>query len=75
MSRLIKSIALVALALTGLGATPAASRDRPPERSRANPGRVIADEIAFARLAQQKGQWTAFRAMAAPTAEMFTPAG
>lgn len=76
MSRLIKSIALVALTgmtLTGMAATPAVSRDRPPERTRANPGRVIADEIAFARLAQDKGQWTAFRAMAAPTAEMFTP--
>lgn len=30
-------------------------------------------EIAFARAAQKRGQWTAFRAFAAPDAVMFTP--
>ncbi len=39
----------------------------------ADPGMVIATEIAFNQLAQAKGQWTAFRAMAAPDAEMFVP--
>lgn len=39
----------------------------------ANPGEVIAAELAFARLAQEKGQWAAFRATAAEGAEMFVP--
>lgn len=50
------------------------AQQRPqPLRNRSNPSAVIAAEIAFARLAQEKGQWTAFRATAAPTAEMFEP--
>jgi hypothetical protein len=39
----------------------------------ANPSAVIAAELAFARLAQDKGQWTAFRETAAAGAEMFVP--
>lgn len=39
----------------------------------ANPSAVIAAELAFARLAQDKGQWAAFRATAAEGAEMFVP--
>ena len=38
-----------------------------------NPSALIAAEIAFARLAREKGQWTAFRETAADDAEMFTP--
>ncbi|HTI31154.1 MAG TPA: nuclear transport factor 2 family protein [Sphingomonas sp.] len=34
---------------------------------------VIDAERAFAQMAQDKGQWTAFRAYAAPDAVMFTP--
>jgi hypothetical protein len=34
---------------------------------------VLDAERAFARLAQDKGQWTAFRATAAPDAVMFVP--
>lgn len=34
---------------------------------------VIDADRAFARLAQDKGQWTAFRATAAPSATLFTP--
>ncbi len=34
---------------------------------------MIAAELAFAQLAQEKGQWTAFRATAAPDAVMFGP--
>jgi hypothetical protein len=34
---------------------------------------VIDAERAFAQMAQEKGQWTAFRAYAAPDAVMFTP--
>ncbi len=39
----------------------------------ANPSAVIAAELGFARLAQDKGQWAAFRATAADGAEMFVP--
>lgn len=44
-----------------------------PLRPVANPSQVIAAELAFARLAQEKGQWAAFRATAAEGAEMFVP--
>jgi hypothetical protein len=40
---------------------------------RANSSAVIAAEIAFNQLAQQKGQWTAFLETSSPEAEMFTP--
>lgn len=39
----------------------------------ANPSAYVAAEIAFARLAQDKGQWTAFRETSAPDAVMFVP--
>lgn len=39
----------------------------------ANPSAYVAAEIAFGRLAQEKGQWTAFRETAAPDAVMFVP--
>ena len=39
----------------------------------ANPSAYIAAEIAFARLAQEKGQRTAFRETSAPDAVMFVP--
>ena len=38
-----------------------------------NPSALIAAESAFARLAREKGQWTAFADTAAETAEMFVP--
>jgi len=38
-----------------------------------NPSALIAAEVAFARLARERGQWTAFAATAAATAEMFVP--
>ncbi len=38
-----------------------------------NPSAFIAAEIGFARLAQEKGQWTAFRETSAPDAVMFVP--
>lgn len=40
----------------------------------ANPSAIIAAEIAFNRLAQEKGQWTAFRETASREAMMFVPA-
>lgn len=39
----------------------------------AQPGEVVAAELAFARAAQDKGQWTAFREFAAEDAVMFVP--
>jgi hypothetical protein len=39
----------------------------------ANPSAIVAAEIAFNRLAQKKGQWTAFRETAAKEATMFMP--
>jgi hypothetical protein len=39
----------------------------------AEPGEVVAVELAFARAAQDKGQWSAFAEYAADDAVMFTP--
>ncbi len=39
----------------------------------ANPSAVVSAELGFARLAQEKGQWTAFRNTADRYAEMFVP--
>lgn len=38
-----------------------------------DPGEVVAAELAFARLARDKGQWHAFRATAATGAQLFAP--
>jgi hypothetical protein len=46
---------------------------KPPLRFQPDPSSVIAAEIAFNRMAQDKGQWTAFREMAADDAVMFVP--
>ena len=46
---------------------------RPPMRHQPDPSSVFAAELAFNRLAQQKGQWTAFRETAADDAVMFVP--
>ena len=64
------------LALSALIALAACAPQRPlpfavPQS--ANPSAVIAAEIAFNRLAQEKGQWTAFRETAAKQATMFVP--
>lgn len=63
----------VTFAAIVLAAAPADARRPPAIRPMANPGGVIAAELAFARLAQDKGQWTAFRETAAKDAEMFVP--
>jgi hypothetical protein len=44
-----------------------------PRLLRANPSKVIAAELAFARAAQDKGQWTAFAEYATDDAVMFVP--
>ncbi|MFM5947609.1 MAG: hypothetical protein ACKOPM_00030 [Novosphingobium sp.] len=58
-----------------LASTPALSQDRRNDGTagHANPGAVVAEELAFARLAQDKGQWTAFRETATKDAVMFVP--
>ncbi len=59
-----------------------ASNGRPNDRERflraagkpvANPSDIVKAELAFARLAREEGQWTAFRETAAADAIMFTP--
>ena len=60
-------VALIAASLLVLTAA------RPPMRYQPDPSSVFAAEIAFNRLAQQKGQWTAFRETAAEDAVMFVP--
>ncbi len=68
----------IALMLTGC----ASSGQRLNDRERynrvigkpvANPSAIVRAELSFARLAQEKGQWTAFRETAADEAIMFTP--
>lgn len=60
------------LALLAVGAVTLVAA-KPPLRFSPDPSSVIAAEIAFNRLAQQKGQWTAFRETAADDAVMFVP--
>jgi hypothetical protein len=64
------------IALAALATLTACSQQGPRPRAvpqSANPSAVIAAEIAFNRLAQEKGQWTAFRETAAKQATMFVP--
>ena len=63
-------IALLALAACASGP----SYNGPQIPLKANPSGVIAAELAFNRLAQEKGQWTAFRETMAKEAVMFEPA-
>jgi hypothetical protein len=54
----------------GMGPLPARA---PAPMVFSDPGEVVAAELAFARLARDKGQWHAFRATAAQGAQMFAP--
>ena len=59
-----------------LGSAGAEAQRRPMREggpSMANPSAVVAAELGFARLAQDKGQWTAFRETAEKDAVMFMP--
>lgn len=72
----MKRLGLLAMAV--LLASGALAQDRLPgpqgqRRAYADPSAVIAAELAFARLAHEKGQWSAFAATAASDAVMFTP--
>jgi hypothetical protein len=68
--RLSLAAAASLLLLSGCAGDPDHIRNRPLGP---NPSAFIAAEIGFARLAQEKGQWTAFRETAAPEAVMFLP--
>jgi len=68
--RLLLAPALAMSLLAGCAGPPGEFRNRPLA---ANPSAFIAAEIAFARLAQEKGQWTAFRETAQDDAVMFVP--
>jgi hypothetical protein len=66
-------LAAGALALLPAGrAAEAQPRGRPGPGS-AQPSEIVAAELAFARLAREKGQWTAFRETAEKDAIMFVP--
>lgn len=69
MSRWPPFLALVALAGCA-GSTRFDDDDNPP---RADPSKVVAAELAFARAAQEKGQWTAFADYSTDDAVMFVP--
>lgn len=67
----MRRLAIVATSLSMIAGGAVIARERDPLA--ANPSAFIAAEIGFARLAQEKGQWTAFRETAAPEAVMFVP--
>jgi len=68
------AVALLALALSACASGPG-PRDRYARLLTpvANPSKVVAAELAFARAAQDKGQWTAFREFSTADAVMFVP--
>ena len=63
------TVAVLSLSVIAGGAAEARQRDP----LAANPSAFIAAEIAFSRLAQEKGQWTAFRETSGPEAVLFVP--
>jgi hypothetical protein len=72
------AVALAASLLAGCGAGgPPRPTLSPGERAaqflRGNPSAIVAAELAFARAAQEKGQWTAFADYATDDAVMFVP--
>lgn len=77
MLRAVSSIALAALlaaCASGQPRTPRQMIDRALAGSNiAVPGEVVAAELAFARMAREEGQWTAFRKFATEDAVMFVP--
>lgn len=70
MRRMLVAAASALPLLAGCAGDPDDVRNRPLGP---NPSAFIAAEIGFARLAQEKGQWTAFRETAHPDAVMFVP--
>jgi hypothetical protein len=72
---MIRGFALLAaaIALAACGGSSGSNGPRPQLRPVAEPSAVIATELAFARAAQERGQWTAFADYAANDAIMFVP--
>lgn len=64
---------LAAAAISFAAPAGAEQRRRPAGAGTANPSALIAAEIAFARTAREKGQWTAFAKFAGDEAVMFVP--
>ncbi|WP_408588915.1 hypothetical protein [Novosphingobium sp.] len=84
MKRLIPPTSLLTFALLALGLAVTPGQAQPTGRSgrdaagstitpAGNPSALIAAEIAFARAAQDRGQWAAFDAFAAEEAQLFVP--
>tara|TARA_R110000787_G_scaffold68179_5_gene152612 strand:+ start:185 stop:829 length:645 start_codon:yes stop_codon:yes gene_type:complete len=69
----VKAVA-ASFALAALLATPVLAKPKQGVgRAYTNPSDIVAAEIAFNRLAREKGQWTAFLETAADDAVMFVP--
>lgn len=66
-------LALAAAIVAPLQADARPRRQLAPGTGTANPSVLVAEEIAFARMAREKGQWKAFREFADETALMFVP--
>ena len=78
LARWAPAVALAAALLAGCapGGPPRptlARGERADQFLRGNPSAIVAAELAFARAAQEKGQWTAFADYAADDAVMFEP--
>ncbi|MCJ2179348.1 hypothetical protein [Novosphingobium album (ex Hu et al. 2023)] len=68
------AVLMLAAVAMSLAAPAGAERHRRPAGvGTANPSALIAAEIAFARMAREKGQWTAFDKFADDEAVMFVP--
>lgn len=67
------SFAACALLLGATTVAADAQQRRPRGALSANPSAIVSAELAFARLAREKGQWTAFRETAEKDAVMFVP--
>ena len=67
----MRHLAIATISLCVIAGGAAVARERDPLA--ANPSAFIAAEIGFSRLAQEKGQWTAFRETVAPDGVMFVP--
>lgn len=70
MKKLVAAVLAIATLAACAPTQPRHLRDLPRT---ANPSAVLATEIAFARAAQERGQWTAFRQYATRDAVMFMP--
>lgn len=77
LARMKRAIALpILLCLLAFGAVSGMAQGRRGGmmmRPRANPSALVAADLSFARQAREQGQWSAFRAAAAPEAALFVP--